>query len=460
MGEYRDIPIEKLHLNPANPRCFATSTEDEAIAELLVEQGLANSNKLVRLAESIAAKGLDPSQNVVVSPREDGDYTVMEGNRRVAAIKLSLNPALVPDDIPGLSSRFMAFSGAMPTVVRRCYVTSDQAEVFDIISNRHSGQQGGSGTIPWSSEQRTRFEEIRSGKPDKTLALIEQIVSHFGINSNEARWVAGTRKTTLERVMSTPYVRERVGVSLSGGAYSYSGTRDQALSELLSELCGCSVGVVYSSDDRKQLIDDILERIEVQTRLDVAGQKAESPSAAGAESLTSRTPSAPVPIGSVTTGDSLDRPLGHALARRSIIERNHTLQTDGEPRIARLHLELKKLDAAEFPSAACLLLRTFVQLCVERYLEHEGVEFDRTTRLASEIRKACDRLKKTDPMVCQSDVDSFLKFADAQDSDMVTRTFLDACAHSRSWVEPSLEAMQRAWNGISGPIDRMMFACK
>jgi hypothetical protein len=58
------------------------------------------SHKLVKLAESvIAQKGLSPLDNILVLDKKPGDhgYVVLEGNRRVAVLKVLNNPSLMDD---------------------------------------------------------------------------------------------------------------------------------------------------------------------------------------------------------------------------------------------------------------------------------------------------------------------------------------------------------------------------
>ncbi|MGW1740590.1 hypothetical protein ACWCPQ_17470 [Nocardia sp. NPDC001965] len=84
-------PIESLLLDERNPR-FAeeVDSQEAAITELLAGA----HSKLVNLAQDIAREGtLNPTELPVVV-NEDGDLIVVEGNRRLAALKLLRNPEL------------------------------------------------------------------------------------------------------------------------------------------------------------------------------------------------------------------------------------------------------------------------------------------------------------------------------------------------------------------------------
>ncbi|EBJ8061661.1 hypothetical protein F6558_22590, partial [Salmonella enterica] len=97
MNQIKSMNINKLLLDVDNPR-FPTSAENQrdAIAKMLELQ----YERIYRLAKDIVAKGLDPSENILVYPseEEDGFFIVAEGNRRVTALKLLLSPKLAPNE--------------------------------------------------------------------------------------------------------------------------------------------------------------------------------------------------------------------------------------------------------------------------------------------------------------------------------------------------------------------------
>mgnify|MGYP000944436713 CR=1 FL=1 len=68
-------------------------------------------NKLVNLAEDIINNGLNPSDIPIVTPSADDEkaYVVLEGNRRVTAIKLIIQPDLVPSEFSFIKRRFKEF---------------------------------------------------------------------------------------------------------------------------------------------------------------------------------------------------------------------------------------------------------------------------------------------------------------------------------------------------------------
>ena len=69
------------------------TTSPAALEKILVNQG----KKLVNLAEDIATQGLSPAHRMIAikSKGLKGKFTVMDGNRRLTALKILSNPAVL-----------------------------------------------------------------------------------------------------------------------------------------------------------------------------------------------------------------------------------------------------------------------------------------------------------------------------------------------------------------------------
>jgi hypothetical protein len=100
----RDIEVALLRLDDQNPRHEhgQTPSEQELIADLF--KGI-DGPKMAKLAEHIAANGMSPTDNIMVIPNGDGSFTVVEGNRRLASVKLLADPTLAPAKYAATFSR-------------------------------------------------------------------------------------------------------------------------------------------------------------------------------------------------------------------------------------------------------------------------------------------------------------------------------------------------------------------
>lgn len=95
MHSYKKIPVANLTVNIENPRYEMVGNQPEAIGLMVKEQ----RKKIVNLAEDIVQHGLNPSELPIVAPheREKGHFNVLEGNRRVVALKLLHMPDLIKE---------------------------------------------------------------------------------------------------------------------------------------------------------------------------------------------------------------------------------------------------------------------------------------------------------------------------------------------------------------------------
>src|SRR5438477_1803214 len=85
------LKIEHLVLDSDNPRITHADSQQQALQKVVRDQ----KAKLARLAQSIVEHGLSPIERLMVlqvspSPKR---YIALEGNRRVAALRLLTNPA-------------------------------------------------------------------------------------------------------------------------------------------------------------------------------------------------------------------------------------------------------------------------------------------------------------------------------------------------------------------------------
>ena len=89
-GIQQTIALEKLYFDPKNPRLpGGKRTADEQI----VLQWMLQNGDLPELMRSIASNGYSDAEPLLVTPTNDG-FIVVEGNRRLAALKLLYNPSL------------------------------------------------------------------------------------------------------------------------------------------------------------------------------------------------------------------------------------------------------------------------------------------------------------------------------------------------------------------------------
>lgn len=153
------IAIENLLIDLQNPRYDPRTNQREAITTIANDQGV----KLANLAEDIVDKGVNPSELPMVTPSDEGSSTfiVLEGNRRIAALKLLASPSLVASiGLPvGIAKRYKALhdkaKGDIPKTIECAVLSREEANHWIYI--RHTGENEGVGVVTWDGVQTHRF---------------------------------------------------------------------------------------------------------------------------------------------------------------------------------------------------------------------------------------------------------------------------------------------------------------
>lgn len=163
------IKIDRLLVNNENPRHEQAVSEKDAIEKLLNTVG---KSRMLNLAEDIAKNGLLESQLPIVC-REKDQYLVMDGNRRISAIKILRSPneisLLSKSDLKRIAEIKEKYP--IPESVL-CLITSKDS-ALKMISKIHSGEDEGRGFRPWGSPEKARFRESQGNTKEITDLLLK-----------------------------------------------------------------------------------------------------------------------------------------------------------------------------------------------------------------------------------------------------------------------------------------------
>lgn len=123
MARHRDedIPIAKLILDPNNSRHRFQNSQREILHWMTHGTGRIGQ-KLLTLAKDIVVYGLNPAERVMVIPdaSNPAEYTVIEGNRRITAVKLLNRPDIAPTQ--DSKQRFKKIRGSHFSPIKSCPV--------------------------------------------------------------------------------------------------------------------------------------------------------------------------------------------------------------------------------------------------------------------------------------------------------------------------------------------------
>lgn len=199
----RSINITSLFLDSKNPRHIPIENQKEIIKHMIEKE------KVKELAKDITEKGMTNPLDLIGIVVENGKKIVLEGNRRVCALKLLNNPTLAPKKH---QRYFEKLQQQMPEPIKTITVYHQFASRPDAtpwLSTLHTASSKTSRKA-WSPEQKTRFEQGVNGNPSNAAALT---VLDFSLENNLISPEQSQKViTTITRMLSSPEVREAFGI--------------------------------------------------------------------------------------------------------------------------------------------------------------------------------------------------------------------------------------------------------
>lgn len=246
-----NVAVDLLDLDKRNPRITET-LRNASQRELLLHLGMEYS--LIRLARSIARHGYFPSEPLIAI-KEDGRLVVVEGNRRLATLKLLRSPELLGELPLDHSAEWKELAGSknvpseVPTIVIR-----SRPLVAPILGYRHIA-----GIEPWDPWAKARFIAGLVDDDGLSFARVAELVgdderdvrAHYRNQAivGSARTAApeAAERATQEfgvftRAMNSPQLRKHIGApdtsDVKAGAGAAGTQRKKAVREVLSWLFG------------------------------------------------------------------------------------------------------------------------------------------------------------------------------------------------------------------------------
>jgi hypothetical protein len=374
-----EIEVSRLRLDLRNPRL-----PGEPVGQLegLSQMASAQRDKLVALCRHIAINGLNPAQRFLVAPYGDGTFVVLDGNRRLTALRALESPEIVEGGLNAAQlKQILAMANEahaihdVPCVV---FETRQHADIW--IEIQHQGESNGAGLVKWTGQQAALHRSRRGPKPPHIKVLeFAQDVGDLS-TATKLRIENGTFPvTTLRRVLTTPEVRDRLGIRFGGGEVLTRYPREEVAKGL------------------SRVVDDI-----GSSRKKVGDVMSSEQRVAYARSL----PASALPDAATLGGDflTLDQAIPGASGTRrrkgekaSASMRKHIIPDAYRPIIAKskihdVYRELKfKLDVDETPVAAGADLRVFLELSVDEFGERHNVpKFDVRSNLAKKVDTVAD----------------------------------------------------------------------
>ncbi|WP_082796912.1 ParB N-terminal domain-containing protein [Sphingopyxis granuli] len=191
-GQRDKVPPAKLAFDVSNPR-FTPDKQPNNATDGAIIAYLDRTADLGELIQSIAASGYIDIEPLIVIPRDD-ELVVLEGNRRLAALKSLLDPGLAAEagvTIPEISPEVRA---TLQEVTAFKVLHEDEAR--NLIGFKHiNGPQGWDAYAKALYAARWLDDEVAKGDA--------------GLSLNEIAARMGDKHDTLYRIVSAVYVLQQ-----------------------------------------------------------------------------------------------------------------------------------------------------------------------------------------------------------------------------------------------------------
>jgi hypothetical protein len=355
-----DIAMSKLVVDLGNFRIGDQDHARAAYHAMITEEG----GDLVNLAADIIENGLSPSELPIIckDPENNQQYVVLEGNRRLTAIRLMEKPALadgttVHPDFVRLSKEYLK----APIKAVHCVELPDKATALLWIERRHR-DLGGRGLSKWGAPATSRADAFKGTvRPSKAVM---DFLKAKGELSSQLESRLSKQTTNLDRVFQMPYFESALGVRIGKDGTIQFGSGDEPkgiklLNKIVKAMSATdfTVNNIRHVADRQNFIDSFA-RAAVVGALEQPGSKYGAVAAKKAPAKT---------LSRVAASDERSTLAIKGAAARLNID---------DSRLSELYVETLKIQPDALPNTSAVLTRVFIELSTDHFLQVSRVPID------------------------------------------------------------------------------------
>lgn len=367
------LAVTSLRLDEKNPR-LGREVSGRAPREII--QYLFDHDKAYEIAESIAANGYFPNEPLL-AVWEDNHHVVVEGNRRLAALKALREPGLLEGAV---QRRVERLSRAIAVTTVPVTIAPSRKATDRLLVVRHIGTP----VLAWQSENRASFilDKLNEGYDNESLTddlgftaaqiqearqirALADMLGSLPLDEDVKAKIASPRGSSfsaLQRVFDSSVGRGYLQVETD----SEHGFRGKTTStEFVRGVSKLVADVALGKETTRSL----------NTNEDIKAYfEKRNPDARVAKKRGSFVPADVIEGKSVASSPETNPPKSRVKSRQvsaSVLPRDLKVRY-GPDRIVDIRNELTKLKRDVHPNAGVVLLRVFIELCVVDYLKRTG----------------------------------------------------------------------------------------
>ena len=453
--ELRKLKVDALRLDNENPRLPEEMLHEtqRAIINYMVDEF-----KVLELAKSMARDGFFINEVPIVA-KVGRHFVVVEGNRRITALKLLRNPELAPPRKKHSYSRLAEDIDTDQWEKISVYIAPSKEEVAPILIARHGSEM----TSPWQRIMKMRFlaGEVLRGVDHKEIAekysvpisevrtaaltiLLREMIRGADIPDNvKDSYLSDKFQTsTLTRVVEAKHFSEVTGLKLAGSILQFNIPQEEFLAIIL-HLCKEVVDGDLTHrthekvEDRNAYIDGVVAK-------HTTGKKGKFDFEAPPQE------------------EEDDKKEGRKPKPRRKWERliSETMKLNtGQPKLNELLIEGQKMPVGTYPHAGGLLLRTILDLSVQRLYDFHG-KIDETKNADGKALGLTKRINimtsnHADWFPDKATCNKFKRFTAKDNSSFVHVETLNDYVHG-DYGKPTKDDLRNFWGQIEPIIDLLL----
>jgi len=214
------------------------------------------------ITRSIAKNGLSPKP-IIVSKDGQDRWVVRDGNRRMTALKLLVNPAEAPDEFRRTFQEMKKNAVPGKILDEIDCLTADEATIIEYRKLEHMGPQDGIGQVDWDARAKGNLRLDMEGKLTYPLArVICEFLEKKGVS--EAGKVS---ITSMQRLFQDPEVSRTIGYHWDGERLYLTAKEDEVITVLKEIVLDFTrkdrnkrkkVADIYNPDERRGYLNGLL----------------------------------------------------------------------------------------------------------------------------------------------------------------------------------------------------------
>ncbi len=369
-----NININKLIVNPENYRFDSVENQSQAIDLMLEEKG----SEIFNLAKHIAEHGLDEAKNLRVTEIKKDLYKILEGNRRITALKCLHDFSLIKSE--SLKNKFKKLieetnkeNKNIPSMVN-CFVYKNEEDVAKWIKLDHTGKNEGVGLVEWGKSERDRFEQKFEGKSSPATQAVDLYESIMKTKIQDRNKL---KLSTINRLLSNAESRAYLGLGkVNEKIYPVAPLKE--VGERLDKLFN------------KMILEDIPVKDVYNTGLIIKFMK----NLYGEKPKLSKKP-VKIPTETTKKVKKKKKTRFPKSNERNILIPNTFILEIEEKKPNNIYHELMDMPLDQFPNAIGVLFRVFLEISLDCYAEKIcGINFSKNTNISGKITKITEDLEK------------------------------------------------------------------